>query len=64
MFLDPLALAFVASVALVSRAVFVFSSSYMASEKFFLRFHILVFRFVLCIVLLIVSPNLISLLFG
>ena len=36
----------------------------MAAEKHFLRFHLLVMAFVLSIVLLITSPNLVSLLLG
>jgi len=41
-----------------------FSTSYMISEKFFSRFIILVFFFILSIFLLILRPNLISLLLG
>ena len=41
-----------------------FSQAYIAQEKFFLRFHLLVGLFVLSIVLLILSPNLVSLLLG
>lgn len=63
-FLDVVSALFGASVTLVARAVFVFSRAYMAQEKFFVRFHLLVLSFVASMLLLIFSPNLISLLLG
>ena len=63
-FLDKYSILFISSVMVIARAVFTFSLRYMAGEKFFLRFHLLVIRFVLSIILLIISPNLISLLIG
>lgn len=62
--LDTISLLFLGSVAAVAGAVLVFSASYMAGEKFFSRFHLLVLRFVGSMALLILSPNLISLLLG
>jgi len=38
--------------------------AYISQDKYFYRFHILVFIFVMSIILLILSPNLVSLLLG
>ncbi len=62
--LDKYSLAFLFTVGLISRCIFLFSSSYIGNEKYFLRFHLLVLRFVFSIVLLIISPNLVRLLLG
>lgn len=62
--LDIYSFSFSLSVILIARAVLVFSSSYMSQEKFFSRFHLLVFSFIGRMILLIFSPNLISLLIG
>jgi len=51
-------------VRLISGSVIIFSTRYIINEKFFSRFVILVFFFVISIYLLILSPNLISLLLG
>ena len=55
---------FLFTVLIITTAVLLFSQAYMANEKFFLRFHLLVGLFVLSIILLILSPNLVSLLLG
>lgn len=61
---DVKARLFLFTVLIITAAVLVFSQSYMAHEKFFLRFHLLVGSFVFSIILLILSPNLLSLLLG
>lgn len=48
----------------IATSVFIFSRSYMAQDKYFLRFHLLVLRFVLSILLLISSPSLMRLILG
>ncbi len=63
-FFDSTSLLFIATVAVISRAVLIFSIDYMAAEKFFSRFHILVATFIFSILLLILRPNLISILIG
>jgi len=55
---------FIRLVRLVSGRVMIFRTNYMISEKFFSRFIILVFFFILSIYLLILRPNLIRLLLG
>ena len=62
--IDSTALYFIRLVRLVSGSVIIFSSSYIISEKFFSRFIFLVFMFIMSIFLLILSPNIISLLLG
>ena len=64
MVLDSLSLPFAAAVLLISSAVIAFSYSYMAAEKFYLRFHFLVFLFIVSMLSLIFSPHLITLLLG
>lgn len=64
MVLDIYAALFTASVAAISLAVICFSTSYMSHEKFYLRFHLLVIRFVASMLLLIRRPNLIRILLG
>lgn len=61
---DSISLYFISLVRLVSGRVIIFRSSYIISEKFFARFIILVLIFVISIFLLILSPNIISLLLG
>ena len=51
-------------VRLISGRVIIFRTRYIIGEKFFSRFIILVFFFIISIYLLILSPNLISLLLG
>jgi len=49
---------------LISSRVFIFSSSYIKLDKFYYRFHFLLLSFVISIILLIFSPNLIRILIG
>ena len=62
--IDSMSLYFIRLVRLVSGSVMIFRSSYIMSEKFFSRFIFLVFMFIISIFLLILSPNIISLLLG
>ena len=62
--LDMIRLYFLRLVSLISGSVIIFSTSYIIKEKFFSRFILLVFLFVISIYLLIVSPNIIRLLLG
>jgi len=62
--LDFYRLIFLISVLLISRSVFTFSTSYINFDKYYTRFHFLLLSFVASIVLLIISPNLISILLG
>ena len=61
---DTISLYFISLVSLISGRVIIFRNSYITSEKFFSRFIILVFFFIISIYLLILSPNLIRLLLG
>lgn len=62
--LDTMSLSFAFSVRLITCAVLIFSRSYMAKELHFLRFHLLVMLFVMSIFLLVLSPNMVSVLLG
>ena len=62
--LDNISYYFLFLVRLISGSVIIFSTRYIIREKFFSRFIMLVFFFVISIYLLILSPNLISLLLG
>jgi len=62
--LDNISSYFLFLVRLISGSVMIFSTRYIIREKFFSRFIMLVFFFVISIYLLILSPNLISLLLG
>lgn len=55
---------FIFTVSLVSCGVIIFRGSYMAGEKFYGRFLLLVISFIISMFLLILSPNLISILLG
>lgn len=61
---DPTSSVFIASVCIISSAVLYFSTDYISSEKFFLRFHLLVLGFVSSMLLLIISPHLVTILIG
>lgn len=63
-FLDKIAVLFLFRVRVISLRVCIFAVSYMSEEKFFSRFYFLVFRFIFSIILLIVSPNIVSLILG
>ena len=62
--LDRISIYFLFLVRLISGSVIIFRTRYISNEKFFSRFIILVFFFVISIYLLILRPNLISLLLG
>jgi NADH-ubiquinone oxidoreductase chain 5 len=51
-------------VSLIRFRVLNFSSSYIISDKNFIRFHFLLITFILRIYFLIISPNLVSILLG
>nr|WMQ78058.1 NADH dehydrogenase subunit 5 [Cymatophoropsis trimaculata] len=62
--LDWMSLLFMMFVFLISSVVIYYSKSYMSSELNLMRFIILVLLFVFSMVLLIISPNIISILLG
>nr|YP_010309894.1 NADH dehydrogenase subunit 5 [Pheosia rimosa]UMR55028.1 NADH dehydrogenase subunit 5 [Pheosia rimosa] len=62
--LDWMSLLFMMFVLLISSVVIYYSKSYMSSELNFMRFIILVLLFVFSMLLLIISPNIISILLG
>nr|YP_010852802.1 NADH dehydrogenase subunit 5 [Argestina inconstans]WGL40208.1 NADH dehydrogenase subunit 5 [Argestina inconstans] len=62
--LDPISLIFMMFVFLISSSVIMYSESYMSSELNLNRFIILVLLFVFSMILLIISPNIISIILG
>nr|YP_009182721.1 NADH dehydrogenase subunit 5 [Davidina armandi]AHH34333.1 NADH dehydrogenase subunit 5 [Davidina armandi] len=62
--LDPISLIFIMFVFLISSSVIFYSKSYMSSELNLNRFIILVLLFVFSMILLIISPNIISIILG
>nr|WHS18948.1 NADH dehydrogenase subunit 5 [Argestina inconstans] len=62
--LDPISLIFMMFVFLISSSVIMYSKSYMSSELNLNRFIILVLLFVFSMILLIISPNIISIILG
>uniref|UniRef100_A0A7G8JRW3 NADH-ubiquinone oxidoreductase chain 5 n=1 Tax=Elaptus simulator TaxID=2546590 RepID=A0A7G8JRW3_9CUCU len=62
--LDWMSLLFVSFVLFISSMVILYSEEYMAGDPFLNRFILLVVMFVLSMMLLIISPNLISILLG
>nr|YP_009107392.1 NADH dehydrogenase subunit 5 [Ibacus ciliatus]AIU40936.1 NADH dehydrogenase subunit 5 [Ibacus ciliatus] len=62
--LDPISLVFSSFVLLISSMVLYYSGGYMEGDKSFNRFMYLVLAFVMSMMLLIISPNLISILLG
>nr|AII02300.1 NADH dehydrogenase subunit 5 [Cameraria ohridella] len=62
--LDWMSLLFMMFVSLISSVVIYYSKSYMLSEKNLLRFIILVMLFVMSMIMLIISPNIVSILLG
>nr|YP_009500656.1 NADH dehydrogenase subunit 5 [Mustilizans hepatica]AWT58444.1 NADH dehydrogenase subunit 5 [Mustilizans hepatica] len=62
--LDWMSLLFMMFVSLISSVVIYYSKSYMNSELNLIRFINLVFLFVISMILLIISPNMISILLG
>nr|YP_010283999.1 NADH dehydrogenase subunit 5 [Conopomorpha sinensis]UIF93864.1 NADH dehydrogenase subunit 5 [Conopomorpha sinensis] len=61
---DWMSFLFMMFVSLISSVVIYYSKSYMSSEKNFVRFILLVLLFVFSMMMLIISPNLISILLG
>ena len=64
MLFDLTSTIFLFTVILISTAVFIFRTTYISSEKFFMRFKLLLLSFVLSIGALIMCPNLITMLLG
>ena len=62
--LDIYSVSFLSRVFLISSCVLRFSSSYISEEKYFVRFHLLVLRFIGAMCLLVLSPNLLRVLLG
>nr|YP_010757244.1 NADH dehydrogenase subunit 5 [Ergasilus tumidus]WEU66996.1 NADH dehydrogenase subunit 5 [Ergasilus tumidus] len=62
--LDLYSMLFFSSVMIIALSVFMFSYSYMSSDNFSLRFHLILLAFVMSMVLLIFSPNLVSVMIG
>ncbi len=62
--LDWIRLLFISFVLLISRLVILYRKEYISDEKFINRFIFLVLMFVLSIILLIISPNLVRILLG
>nr|YP_010039704.1 NADH dehydrogenase subunit 5 [Sinergasilus undulatus]QOY46114.1 NADH dehydrogenase subunit 5 [Sinergasilus undulatus] len=62
--LDLFSISFFVTVMIITTSVLVFSNSYMNNDLFFTRFHMILYSFVLSMVLLIFSPNLVSVLIG
>nr|YP_009654739.1 NADH dehydrogenase subunit 5 [Catacanthus incarnatus]QCI09293.1 NADH dehydrogenase subunit 5 [Catacanthus incarnatus] len=63
-YLDWMSLLFMGSVLLISSMVILYSSSYMSHDLFKVRFLFVVLLFVLSMMFLIISPNLVSILLG
>nr|YP_010705023.1 NADH dehydrogenase subunit 5 [Sciocoris lateralis]WCQ78561.1 NADH dehydrogenase subunit 5 [Sciocoris lateralis] len=63
-YLDWMSLLFMGSVLFISSMVVLYSHSYMSSDIFKVRFLFIVLMFVLSMMFLIISPNLISILLG
>nr|CCI73888.1 NADH dehydrogenase subunit 5 [Longipodacrangonyx sp. 1 MDMBR-2012] len=62
--LDPMSSMFMFTVALISAVISSYSKYYMENDKYYQRFMMVLLLFVLSMILLIMSPNLISLLLG
>nr|YP_009740453.1 NADH dehydrogenase subunit 5 [Salina celebensis]QID03180.1 NADH dehydrogenase subunit 5 [Salina celebensis] len=62
--LDWMSLTFMGFVLLISSMVLFYSGNYMEGDKFIYRFIMLVYLFVISMLLLIMSPNMISILLG
>nr|YP_010341269.1 NADH dehydrogenase subunit 5 [Stenamma diecki]UNZ99523.1 NADH dehydrogenase subunit 5 [Stenamma diecki] len=62
--LDWVSLLFISMVLLISSMIMLFSYIYMGQEQYFVRFIYLVILFVMSMILMIISPNIISILFG
>nr|YP_009040490.1 NADH dehydrogenase subunit 5 [Peirates arcuatus]AHF21751.1 NADH dehydrogenase subunit 5 [Peirates arcuatus] len=64
LFFDWMSLIFVGCVFLISSMVIYYSDSYMSADGDKVRFYFLVFMFVMSMMMMIISPNLISILIG
>nr|UBQ34405.1 NADH dehydrogenase subunit 5 [Homidia koreana] len=62
--LDWMSLTFMGFVSLISSLVLFYSTAYMSGEKFIYRFIMLVFLFVISMLLMVSSPNMVSILLG
>lgn len=62
--IDWMSLSFIGLVILISSMVLFYRTYYIEGDKFFVRFILLVYLFVLSIIFLIVSPNIIRILLG
>nr|WEL32829.1 NADH dehydrogenase subunit 5 [Ptygomastax nihilsulcus] len=62
--LDWMSLLFMSFVMLISSMVIYYSTDYMINDKFFNRFILIVFLFIISMVFMIISPNMISILLG
>nr|AWN56245.1 NADH dehydrogenase subunit 5 [Euborellia annulipes] len=63
-YLDMIAAMFMSVVMFISGLIMIYSVQYMSSDKFMNRFILIVFLFVLSMMFLIISPNLVSILLG
>nr|QIT06563.1 NADH dehydrogenase subunit 5 [Tomocerus qinae] len=61
---DWMSLSFMSFVLFISSMVLFYSTSYMSDDKYFYRFIMLVYLFVISMLLLVISPNMISILLG
>jgi len=61
---DWISLSFISFVIFISSIVLFYRTSYISSDKYFYRFIILVYLFVISMILLIISPNIIRILLG
>nr|YP_011031339.1 NADH dehydrogenase subunit 5 [Epidaus famulus]WQT73245.1 NADH dehydrogenase subunit 5 [Epidaus famulus] len=64
MIFDWISLIFVGCVFMISSMVIYYSESYMGSDIYKVRFYFLVFMFVMSMMMMIISPNLMSILIG
>nr|AWN56226.1 NADH dehydrogenase subunit 5 [Dorymyrmex brunneus] len=62
--LDWVSFLFMSVVLLISSMIFIYSSVYMKGDNFSNRFILLVFMFIMSMILMIISPNIFSILFG
>nr|YP_009756944.1 NADH dehydrogenase subunit 5 [Lepidocyrtus fimetarius]QIM14972.1 NADH dehydrogenase subunit 5 [Lepidocyrtus fimetarius] len=62
--LDWVSLTFTGLVMFISSLVLIYSFYYMSGDKYIVRFTLLVYLFVLSMILMIISPNMISILLG
>nr|YP_010735788.1 NADH dehydrogenase subunit 5 [Angulomastax meiospina]WEL32752.1 NADH dehydrogenase subunit 5 [Angulomastax meiospina] len=64
MLFDWMSMLFMSFVALISSMVIYYSTDYMSSDKYLNRFILIVITFVISMMLMIISPNMISILLG